>query len=258
MTFAKGLAFCVASLISLGLGGCAVQPPISPPPTAAASPLPTPSQTPSRTPSGVPLTNDQQKGIKPPADFFDDPSVRVFDLAEVAPYFYYCDPCTVDSIVEKFGTPQKMFGQWEEAGNAWIEIDYTEMKIYIGGSLEGLSFSGQYPAGPESEFPLTVKDRTQPLLMLSVETTDPAAAIPRGLAIGRSPRAQVKAAYPADSADFDSNNSGVNEVNYVYIWFKDKEAIFKEGAESTGGLSYTFGANDVLSSVTVIWLALGD
>ena len=248
--------FCVASLISLSLCGCATQPPVSIPPATVVSPSPTATQTPSPTPSVFPLTDEQQDGREAPQGFFEESGPRVFDFAELSAYLFYCESCSVDSVVEKFGPPTKAFGQWDEIPNAWIEIDYPMMTIMMGGSVDDVSFYNK--GAGDSELPLTAKDKSYPAGTLSIETKDPSQPLPRGFKIGESSRTQVASAYPANSALQDSSDADGGGLYYAYVWFDKGADAFTGAGMFVGGIDYEFNKDGILSSVTVDWNVLED
>lgn len=255
---------CVAAALSLLLAGCvpgSAVPAVPPTTSGASAPGPSVGTTP---PSIGALTADQQNGLDPPADFFESPYVsegaRVFDFAELTPYFFRCDPCTIDSIIAEYGDPDELFGQVDEAPNVWVELHYPKLTISVTGSGD-LSFAhatDNSDADGLTKYPLTAEDRALSMSGLSVETTDSDAPLPRGLRVGTSTRDQVAAAYPAGSALLDENGEYGNTLCYAYVWFDDLEHAYSSGGYWIGGMDYEFDAANMLISASVSWTVLSD
>jgi len=220
----------------------------------------------------VGLTPEQRDGIAPPPNLnFDNPNLRIFDFAELGNHFYNGDGDTINGIIQKYGTPTKMFGQLDVCGNQWVEIDCPTTTICVmprGNEKSFPSFSFATDDNfnriqtqtdtPAPEFLVTSGDKIIPLTVLSVATTNPSSWLPRGLKIGKSTRAQVKAAYPADSARSEESGPDLNGVLFYYIWFKDGDQAFHDGGVEIGELYYEFDRSDVLTSLRVNWFFLFD
>ena len=253
----RSLALWAAVTISPALGGCFASP--APAPTVSNSaPAPTPSASP--TPSVSP-TPDPSDGVAPPSGYFGGstappPALRVFDFAELAGFSYYCDSCTVDSMIEEFGRPTRMFGTVDGIPNTWVEIQYPKTTFELTPAGEGFSFELEENIGSGVDYPLTEQDRVLPLVGLSMTTTDSAFPLPRGLKIGTSTREEVLAAYPNGSAWRDENGDSGDRLEYVYAWFSDLPNARSGGDFGEPGITYEF--RGTLSSVRVNWRILQD
>ena len=255
-------SLCAVAVISLSLVGCAPSAATTPIP-AASTPVASASPPSPRPVSAAPLTDDQRDGLVPPEGYFDpylNQDARVFDFAEVVPFFFRCDSCTIDSIVAELGAPDELFGQLDEGSNVWVELHYPKTAISVV-AAQGWSF-GSVQSSPDADgpvkHPITDADRATPVTVLSVETADPDAPLPRGLRIGGATREQVTAGYPAGSALFDEKGEYGNGVYYAYVWFNDLDAAYAAGGFWAGGMEYEFDDKDVLSSASVSWSVLGD
>ena len=263
------LAVCAVVALSLSLGGCTFGQTTAP--TGAPSVVGVSER--KVTPPGE-LSSEQKDGVEPPEGFFDDPenmtvNVRLYDFAELAGYFYYCDSCLVSSVVEALGAPESMVGKLDGIPNVWVEFKYPLTTIAMDATPVGMSFvTDKHVAEPdEAGYKLSDADLALPVSPMSQDTTDPAAPLPRGLKIGASTREQVAAAYPAGSALTDERDEDYNYLRYASAWFSELDAIAADSPSApvpdsfaypvppywVGGITYGFDGEDVLSSVRVDW-----
>ncbi|MCL2343614.1 MAG: hypothetical protein FWC62_06935 [Firmicutes bacterium] len=175
----------------------------------------------------------------------------MFDFTELSPYFTGAGGDTIGDILQQYGTPDKLLGGLDTYGDQWVEIDYPLLTLRVtpndSDEQRGFSFATRENSGKKaSEFPITSRDKTISLAVVSVRTIDPKTTLPRGLAIGQSTRAQVTAVYPTGSGA-SMSGSGVNAVEFSYVWFKTADF----GA--VGGLVYEFDGSDILTGFTVNW-----
>ena len=241
------------TLLVLAAGGCAILNPAQvpePPPSAAAATSPgTPPASPSPTKAAPSLTASQRNGVKPPKGYTTAPNAKVFDFAELPKGFYHCDTCTIKAVVKKFGSPTTMFAELGEAANEWVELDYPAMTLRLAPHTHLWDKPNDVVGG--KKFSVSSQDKTLPMSTTFVQLSDPGSVLPRGLAIGRSSRTEVEAAYPQDSATIRT----ATQLTYPYVWFKNKKQAFANNGAGIGALSYEFDADGILSAVAATWAA---
>ena len=192
---------------------------------------------------------DQINGIEIPPNYTG--KNRVFDFNEFQTDKLIYGENTINQLVEKFGTPTKIYGYQADIVGACVTVEYLGVTASMY-PLDGeLSFAAGMTGEPDKQYPIVDQDKTLLMNVIDQTVTDPAFPLSRGLKIGTSTHDDVLAAYPSGSPSDDGDTYTV----FNYIWFNDLAGVL-DGSASVAGLIYRYDSTGILENVSFGWTVI--
>ena len=188
----------------------------------------------------------------------------LFDYAELAEEDFPRGMWTINQLIDKYGIPKNIEAVYSPEEYELVFIDdlvFEEATVALR-PLHISHFSGkvgesipEYTSG--KEFELSEQDKNVEFEVIKIAFFSEKLDFPYGIKIGQSTKAEVLAAYPAETASVSHEKRG--ELYYgdgVFYYYDslDENGILPEWQPQThGSIQYFFDENDVLESVSVLW-----
>ena len=204
------------------------------------------SGSPGSAPARVFTASDQKNGIEIQSDYTGG-KTRVFDFNEFKTDKLVYGEWSINQLIQKFGAPTKMIGSRLWVGAAQVSVEFPGFSFSMLPDLGTLSYDKN--ESDVNEHPLTDQDKTIQMNVIYQSVTDPAFPLSRGLEIGKSTHKDVLAAYPAGSAEDDTDSF----TEYNYIWFNEYEEAQNWYPP---GIRYRYDSKDILQEVGFGWLVI--
>ena len=214
-----------------------------------------------------------------PYSFADNPTI--FDFAELPEDKFPSGTWTVNQLIEKYGTPERIWGYYMPGYEiVYVSVTYEKMGIgFYHHSAKDFSF---YKEELEhGEYDLNEKDKNLELMINTLQIYDKDYQLPHGIKLYESTKAQIIKAYDEEPAyywkedtevDWKEERFTVDLIEYYYMFLNDNYEIVKnvyyvnayskidengemiiEPYPTNGMITYTFDENEVLSEFAISW-----
>ena len=214
-----------------------------------------------------------------PYSFADNPTI--FDFAELPEDDYPSGTWTVNQLIAKYGTPERIWGYYMPGYEiVYVSVTYEKMGIgFYHHSAKDFSF---YKEELEfGEYDLDEKDKNLELMIHTLRIYDKDYPLPYGIKLYESTKAQIIDAYGEEPAyywkddkevDWQEERFTVDLIEYYYMFLDDNYEIvwnnyyvnayskIDENGEfiiepypTNGMITYTFDENEVLSEFEISW-----
>ena len=214
-----------------------------------------------------------------PYSFADNPTI--FDFAVLPEDAFPRGTWTVNQLIGKYGTPEKVWGYYMPGYEiVYVSVKFKEMGVgFYHHSAEDFSF---YKEDLESgEYDLDEKDETLGLTINALRIYDKDYQLPYGIRLYESTKAEIIDAYGEEPAyywkddsevDWQEERFTVDLIEYFYMFLNDNYGIVRdsdyvnaysqidengeivyEPYHINGMITYTFDENEVLSEFNVKW-----